>query len=74
MPDKLEVAKADGTVGLTATEAGLLLEGPGGEIDLTPDGLHWLVTAGGPAMLALLGGPIGGRGIERTDNATKGAT
>ena len=29
--------------------------------------LYWLVTAGGPAMIALLGGPIDGRGIERVD-------
>ena len=32
---------------------------------MTPDDLHWLVTTGGPAMIALLGGPIEGRGIKR---------
>lgn len=36
-------------------------------VKIEADDLHWLVTTGGPAMIALLGGPIEGRGIERTD-------
>ena len=27
-------------------------------VELSPADLHWIVTAGGPAMLALLGGPL----------------
>lgn len=33
-------------------------------VSLSGDDLHWLITVAGPAMLAYLGGPIAGRGIE----------
>jgi hypothetical protein len=31
---------------------------------LTPSDLHWLVTTGGPAMIALLGGPLAIKGAD----------
>jgi hypothetical protein len=68
MPDPIKVER-EGGVTLLADDDGIVVQGSEagyGGARIEPADLHWLVTTGGPAMIALLGGPIEGRGIERT--------
>lgn len=75
MPRTLMVERAGADLRLTAAPggSGLMLHSGGADAPLTPDDLHWLITAGGPALLALLGGPLEGRGIETRTPPAGGA-
>ena len=66
-PDLLRVS-SHGSLRLHVDDEGQLrVRGARGNgVPLDGGDLHWLVTVAGPTMLAALGGPIEGRGIERT--------
>lgn len=64
MPDELRIERTDG-VGLLLTSEGDGIvwvepqdENPENCAKIDAADLHWLVTTGGPAMIALLGGPL----------------